>query len=233
MARRIDASHAKTRWKTLSMALPGWNNLDAATSIHRFFEVGGIVVLGLLVIFEALAYIYGHRRETLGDEVRKQQEATASSRRDSDIAKAKQEIDRLHTNTEGLLNRTKHLDSRELSNDEIAVLEGIAKAFRGQKFWIIVQTSDYNKQSEQMLFSAQLERILTSAGWVKGGFTGQMYRRVTESGIEVASGAGARAQEAAKALTEGLSVFSITVKPPGTVYSDIELGLVLIDVGLR
>jgi hypothetical protein len=47
------------------LVLPGWDSIETVGKIHRFFEICGIVCLGLLVLFEAFAYAYGHRLETL------------------------------------------------------------------------------------------------------------------------------------------------------------------------
>ncbi len=47
------------------LSLPGWNSLPAVSRLHDLFEVGGIVILGLLVVAEVLAYRYGHRRDEL------------------------------------------------------------------------------------------------------------------------------------------------------------------------
>jgi hypothetical protein len=45
--------------------LPGWNSIETSTRLHDFFEVAGIVILGLLVLAEIIAYVYGHRRDDL------------------------------------------------------------------------------------------------------------------------------------------------------------------------
>lgn len=216
----------------LSITPPGWSNLEQTTNIHRFFEIGGIAVLGILVLFEAVAYIYGHRKETLTELAHQAEESAATAAREAEQKRANAEIAELHSHTQGLQKRTKHLDSRVLSPDEVLTLRSAAKSFRGQTFWIITQTNDYSKFSEQMEFSDQLRTILKSEGWVEGGYTGQMYRRITEAGIEIASGAGTEAQKAANALRETIAGFSITTRPP-VVYNDIALTTVLIDIGLR
>jgi hypothetical protein len=52
--------------------LPGWDSIAALTKTHRFFEIGGIVCLGLLVLFEAFTYVYGRRLEVLSATAQKQ-----------------------------------------------------------------------------------------------------------------------------------------------------------------
>jgi hypothetical protein len=46
-------------------ALPGWNSVSTASRLHDFFELAGIVLLGLLVIAEGFAFAYGHRKDYL------------------------------------------------------------------------------------------------------------------------------------------------------------------------
>lgn len=45
------------------MTPPAWNNLEQVTGIHRFFEIGGIVALAVLVLFETIACIYGAEKK--------------------------------------------------------------------------------------------------------------------------------------------------------------------------
>ena len=49
----------------MPMTLPGWDSIDAAARYHRAFEIAGFVALGLLLLFEVLAYIYGNRKDAL------------------------------------------------------------------------------------------------------------------------------------------------------------------------
>lgn len=73
----------------------GLEQSDTTTAIHRFFEIGGIVVLAVLVLFEALAYVYGHHRTALEEaQSRVSREAELKSQKtafDIEIAKAKRE----------------------------------------------------------------------------------------------------------------------------------------------
>ena len=45
--------------------LPGWNSLEQVSRFHGWAEFAGIVALAFLVVFEALAYWYGHRKDDL------------------------------------------------------------------------------------------------------------------------------------------------------------------------
>jgi hypothetical protein len=45
--------------------LPGWNSAATVSRIHAWFEIAGIICLALLVFTEVVAYVYGHRKDTL------------------------------------------------------------------------------------------------------------------------------------------------------------------------
>ena len=45
--------------------LPGWDSIEISARLHDFFEIAGIVILGVLVLAELLTFIYGHRRDVL------------------------------------------------------------------------------------------------------------------------------------------------------------------------
>jgi hypothetical protein len=68
---------------------PGWNSVEAVVKWHRGFEVAGFVALGLLLLFEVQAYVYGNRKDVLllaqqtsiAAERRKEQEAQLAPRR--------------------------------------------------------------------------------------------------------------------------------------------------------
>jgi hypothetical protein len=45
--------------------LPGWESVDRVTAFSNAFTVLGLVALAFLVVFDVLAYAYGHRRDVL------------------------------------------------------------------------------------------------------------------------------------------------------------------------
>jgi hypothetical protein len=98
------------------MILPGWDSIDTVTKVHRFFEVGGIVCLGLLVLFEAFAYVYGHRLETLSSAAQQQKLDEALGRQNDQLtSKYGREMDTLKSQADTL--------SQELSVKKQAELE--------------------------------------------------------------------------------------------------------------
>src|SRR5260370_24467005 len=78
------------------MAFPGWESIEAAAGWHRGFEIAGFVALGLLLLFEVAAYVYGNRKDSLvtaadlnASRLRQQQESAADQHRDAEVADAK------------------------------------------------------------------------------------------------------------------------------------------------
>jgi hypothetical protein len=45
--------------------LPGWDSLERVTWFSNVFQILGLTSLALLVIFDVLAFAYGHRRDAL------------------------------------------------------------------------------------------------------------------------------------------------------------------------
>jgi hypothetical protein len=79
----------------MASIIPGWNSIEGATRWHRGFEIVGFVALGLLLLFEVLAYIYGNRKDTLifdastrTEQERQDENAAADRARDDKIQEA-------------------------------------------------------------------------------------------------------------------------------------------------
>jgi hypothetical protein len=77
------------------IAIPGWDSVEAAAKLHRWFEIAGFVALALLLVFEVLAYIYGNRRDELvivadqaGATERRQHQEQADQQRNAEVAEA-------------------------------------------------------------------------------------------------------------------------------------------------
>jgi hypothetical protein len=47
----------------------GWNSLESVSTIHRGLEIAGFVFLGLLLVSEVLAFVYGNRKDVLSEQV--------------------------------------------------------------------------------------------------------------------------------------------------------------------
>jgi hypothetical protein len=66
------------------MDWPGWNSFESVSRVHRFFEISGIVCLGLLVLTEIFAYLYGHRKDDLAQTLQTETSRELNSIRDRD-----------------------------------------------------------------------------------------------------------------------------------------------------
>jgi hypothetical protein len=82
---------------TIATFFPGWDSVESAARWHRGFEIAGFIALGLLLLFEVLAYIYGNRKDTLIsasnakiEQQRQQQDEAANKARDVQIRAAQQ-----------------------------------------------------------------------------------------------------------------------------------------------
>ena len=136
--------------------LPGWDSLTTTTAIHRFFEVGGIVILGLLVLFESLAYVYGHHKEALEAAssltIRQAELETQKNTFDTNLAKstseAHEQIEASETKAKERLNeadkqiaelKMKQAPRRLSEQQKIAIL-GVAKNYPAQSFSAVSYT---------------------------------------------------------------------------------------------
>lgn len=45
----------------MATILPGRNSVESVSEWHKLFEFAGFIALGLLLLFEVLAYVYGNR----------------------------------------------------------------------------------------------------------------------------------------------------------------------------
>lgn len=127
------------------------------------------------------------------------------------------------------------LAPRYLSPEGRRSLVAVLKPFAGGRFWVVAETNDYDKGSEQLRFAEQLSAVLVEAGWIKDGAVTKtplpIYRRVTSRGVEVGYSSGKASDlKVAQTLVAGLAAANIDSVP--VAFTDIETGLV-INVGLR
>jgi hypothetical protein len=165
-----------SRLKLTMGHLPGWDNLTATTAIHRFFELGGIVVLAILVLFESIAYLYGHHKEALEvvlSEATRQAELTSQKDTfDADLAKAKLEaqkqIEASDTKAKERLNEAdKQITAlkvkqapRRLNETQKTAIFVAAKAFPTQSFSVIYSNS---AESDAQQFAKDFDDVLGKA----------------------------------------------------------------------
>lgn len=157
------------------MVLPGWDSIESVTKIHRFFEVGGIVCLGLLVVFEAFSYVYGHRRDVLADDSQGEniRQALDESKKEAARLKSEYELQMGTLKSEADAARTTQQETAK----ELAILkernsprslgtidrEKLLAQLRMHKGYEIVVRHSPNLESQG--FAEQISSTLVAAGW--------------------------------------------------------------------
>jgi hypothetical protein len=74
------------------MSLPGWESIESAGAIAKFFHIAGLVAIVLLALFEVVAYVYDHHKDVLvaaaaAAEVSARATHDAESQRELDAAR--------------------------------------------------------------------------------------------------------------------------------------------------
>src|SRR5260370_36668487 len=130
----------------MALLLPGWNSVEAASKWHRGFEIAGFVALGLLLLFEVLAYRYGNRRDSLSVAAeldaargRQTQEEIANLKRDQEIAEAQREAKQAKDSHEAAQIRIDELTAtRKLSDEQKQTLTKALSPYKGSQIIIAV-----------------------------------------------------------------------------------------------
>jgi hypothetical protein len=114
---------------------PGWDSLSAVSRIHSWAEVTGIVLLGLLVLAEAITWKYSGRRDFLAEQqqtAEKQRHDDEMARVHLETAKANERTAELNTTLEkersARLAMLDQLKPRDITRKQMAT---IADALRG------------------------------------------------------------------------------------------------------
>jgi hypothetical protein len=150
MATNLDGKNNRRKprhdkWSYIVPDFPGWDSLETVARYHRFAEIIGIIVLGLLVITEFVSYRYGHRKDDL---TAKQQEAT-DKHYDEEMARLHAETEASKSETANALARAaeaneraqeaalaleKYKAPRRLTSEVKAKIAGDLRAFAGTTF---------------------------------------------------------------------------------------------------
>ena len=152
--------------------LPGWNSADSASWWGSLFTVLGFVCLGLLVVFEVLAFAYGNRRDSLLGMAAK---TAAEEQRSKDEAKDKKMAADLAIATE-LAEKARMAD--ETSKMRVSELEArlsprLLSADQAQIIFTFLQNRTPGTVSIKASMNAddahhyaeQIAAVLRRAGW--------------------------------------------------------------------
>jgi hypothetical protein len=130
-----------------------------------------------------------------------------------------------HNQILGILSRRAR--NRELTAAERQTVTKSMKVFAGQKFAIITETNDYDRGSEQMIFSGTLRTLLLSAGWVEDQKIsgGLIYSRVSDAGVVIGVAPDSQGMRAARRLSNALT--GVEIQNRVGVYSDARYGILI------
>jgi hypothetical protein len=133
------------------------------------------------------------------------------------------------------------LYGRVLDGQQAATLASQMKPFAGKKYWVMIQTNNYDRDAEQMRFGEQLDQIFQKAGWVKEQYSQidqqgtkcplALYERASSRGLQVAGHSDPASQKLADDVRKILKAASIPSEP--RLYDDVIPDFLLITVALR
>jgi hypothetical protein len=155
------------------------DTLKSILSANReWAEWSNIVVIGGLAVEMIVLWLFSHGwRESISFSVAVLVIAVGVygeyhfGGRSSDAAAKLQDISDLKVETardraaKAELELAKLKTPRKLNNEQNVI--AALRPHAGKKFWIITERNDQDLGSEQMLLSAQISRIFSTAGWVK------------------------------------------------------------------
>jgi hypothetical protein len=102
----------------------GWGSLDTVSRIHSWAEIVGIVLLGLLVIAEAVTFKYSARKDTLTE----QQQSADKRQHDEEIARLHLQTAELTADAEKSRAAIAEATARAAEANRIAEGERLARA---------------------------------------------------------------------------------------------------------
>ncbi len=148
--------------------LPGWDSLDAVVRWHRLFEITGFVALGLLLLFEVLAYAYGNRKDQLTSasqeaaaQERQRRERGASEERDARIA----QVNRRAAAAEELQKRAEQRAApRRLTETQKAKISSFLSGKPRGTFRIIADL----RVPDARAYAEDISNLFGEAGWTVG-----------------------------------------------------------------
>jgi hypothetical protein len=153
------------------MILPGWDSLETVAKVHRFFEIGGIVCLGLLVLFEAFAYVYGHRLETLSAAAQQQRLKEALDRQNDQLkSQYGQEMDTLKSRADSLtqdlsVKKQAEQEAERIRRTPPKIIAGLVPVTKGK---VIVSIVSQNLIPFQYRYTICTKNNLVVAGFPMG-----------------------------------------------------------------
>lgn len=154
----------------MAINFPGWNSANIAERIHTWLELSGIILFGVVVLLELMAWQYGKRISELQKAETAQWQQTTNDR-DKEIDKLRSQVtdysDQIAAQTKLIQEQSDKLSAnqpRRLTPYQKSEIAQSVSAFRGQKFSIVVLTGDM----EALNYARGFTEALDSAGWDSG-----------------------------------------------------------------
>lgn len=144
--------------------LPGWNSVDITGRVHNFFELWGIVLFFVVVVFELLAYFYGHRRDWLVDQAAR----TAEEQHKVEMRTVRQQLsdaERVAAQAQANAAEVRRQQTQRFFTEaqKQTLLEAL-KPFRGQIVAVVCNRGD----AEGRKFALEFVSIFDAVGWNYG-----------------------------------------------------------------
>jgi hypothetical protein len=167
--------------------LPGWNSVDEAALWGTIFHVLGLVALGLLVVFNVLAYVYGNRKDTLvaaEQTVRNQQEEQKRKANEAALSDLQEQLrnaqeqngviaQQLGQSSQKVSELEKKTEDRAITPEQKAALISVLAANPKYKITVTCNMGD----QESLRFAQQFMDVFKQSGWIVDGPNQAMYDR--------------------------------------------------------
>jgi hypothetical protein len=144
---------------------PGWNSLESVKFWHIFWEISGIVILGLLVAAEVLAFQYSHRKDYLSEsaestriEEQQRKDAENETRRAAEVGQLQKQLADADKKVAGL--QTQNI-ARRLTTAQKEALVTSLTPFAGQKLNIWCLTAAWDCVD----FATDFQGVFRQAKW--------------------------------------------------------------------
>ena len=219
--------------------LPGWNSVETTTLLRNIFELSGIALFLVVVVFEFLAYFYGHRRDWLVEEAarvatiqRTEREHQANERHAAEITEFQA---RVAAAEKAAAEAKKQQAQRRLEEFEKQTLIAALSPYPGQKIIIASTWGD----NEAKTYRNDFVEVFDAAKWDHDGPNGIHESLYTEPITRIAVSLPPAPEKGKVVLTEAIKVLIDTLiklnlldtKQAYTTGNDVPPGSVALIVG--
>jgi hypothetical protein len=200
--------------ETIMASLPGWNSVETTSSLHDFFELGGIILFLVVVGFELLAYVYGHRERDLISAAESVSAIQAQQKQEALQRQLNEAQAQLGAADKKVAELQEFQAQRHLSPEQKSDLVAALSKFPGTK----IAAGSLMGDDDGKIYRDDFVDVFNKAGWALDGHVGEAMFDKNPVGVivrvnqaEVQAG---RIPVAAAALAEALTELGITQRTP-------------------